>query len=65
MDNYNIQIECRGYGFSVALRRENITFGYPNILRLKLSYDELNKIIDALNDLKILIYNNKNETKIS
>ncbi len=63
MDNFNIEIKCEGYGFSMELEKENIIDNYPNILRLNFSYDELNKIIDTLNNLKFIINYNKRKEK--
>jgi hypothetical protein len=63
MDNFNIEIKCEGYGLSAELEKENIIDNYPNILRLNFSYDELNRIIDTLNNLKFLIDYNKRKVE--
>ncbi len=61
MENFSIQIECKGYGFHIELDPENIITKQPNYLYLKFSEEELDQIINKLKELKIIMAYNEHK----
>ena len=53
--NFNIRLECEGCGLAVYVLPENIIDRDSDFINLKFSYEELESIIKALQDLKFLI----------
>lgn len=60
-NNFDIRLECEGYGLAAYVLPENIINRDSDFINLKISYEELELIIEKLQDLKFMIdYNKEN-----
>ena len=53
--NFNIRLQCEGCGLAVYVLPENIIDRDSDFINLKISYEELELIIEKLQELKFMI----------
>ena len=60
-NNFDIRLECEGHGLATYVQPENIIDRDFDFINLKISYEELELIIEKLQELKFMINYNKEE----
>lgn len=60
--HFDIRLQCEGCGLAVYVLPENIIDRDSDFINLKISYEELELIIEKLQDLKFMINYSKGES---